>query len=236
MSTNQTLQIPDAAQLAEEITALVTPAKIVTVAIAGPPGSGKSTLAADLARRIGPSCCLIPMDGFHLDNATLSARGLLSVKGAPETFDLTGFENLIEALQTGRATQFPTFDRDLDGVIEKGGSVPDELSILLFEGNYLLFDEPGWAGLAETWDAAIWLDVPHEILETRLIKRWLAQGMPEAEARERAQANDLVNARRVNDRALPATWIMRYESSDMESSDMESGDMRSGDEGSSVSA
>ena len=86
MSTNQTVQIPDAAQLAADITALVTPAKIVAVAIAGPPGSGKSTLAADLARRIGPSCCLIPMDGFPLDNATLSARGLLSVKGAPETF------------------------------------------------------------------------------------------------------------------------------------------------------
>ena len=75
MPTTQTLQIPDCAHMAAEIAALVTPAKILTVAIAGPPGSGKSTLAADLARRIGPSCCLVPMDGFHLDNATLSARG-----------------------------------------------------------------------------------------------------------------------------------------------------------------
>ena len=219
MSNNQAVEIFDSAQLAAHITGLVTPEKIVAVAIAGPPGSGKSTPAADLASRIGLSCCLIPMDGFHLDNATLSARGLLSVKGAPETFDLGGFDNLIEALQTGHATQFPTFDRDLDSVIERGGSVPDELSILLFEGNYLLFEEPGWAGLAETWDASIWLDVPLEILKTRLIKRWLSQGMPEAEARERAQANDLVNARRVNDRALPATWIMRYESVDKGSGD-----------------
>ena len=83
MSNNQAVQIFDSAQLAAHITGLVTPEKIVAVAIAGPPGSGKSTLAADLARRIGLSCCLIPMDGFHLDNATLSARGLLPVKGAP---------------------------------------------------------------------------------------------------------------------------------------------------------
>ena len=208
MPTTQTLQIPDRAHMAAEIAALMTPTKILTVAIAGPPGSGKSTLAADLARRIGPSCCLVPMDGFHLDNSTLSARGLLAVKGAPETFDLAGFEKLIESLQASRVKHFPTFDRDLDSVIENAGSVPDDLSVLLFEGNYLLFDEPGWAGLADRWDASIWLDVPDEILETRLVKRWLDQGMPAKEARERAQMNDLVNARRVVDRALPATWSM----------------------------
>ena len=208
MPTTQTLQISDYAHMAAEIAALVTPAKILTVAIAGPPGSGKSTLAADLARRIGPSCCLVPMDGFHLDNATLSARGLLSVKGAPETFDLAGFEKLIGSLQAGRVKHFPIFDRNLDSVIENADSVPDDLSVLLFEGNYLLFDEPGWAGLADRWDASIWLDVPDEILETRLVKRWLDQGMPAKEARERAQMNDLVNAQRVVDRALPATWSM----------------------------
>ena len=208
MPTTPTLKIPDLAQMTAKITALVTPGKILTVAIAGPPGSGKSTLANDLARRIGPSCCLVPMDGFHLDNATLSAQGLLSVKGAPETFDLAGFEKLIESLQAGRAKHFPTFDRGLDSVIENGESVPDNLSVLLFEGNYLLFDEPGWAGLVNRWDASIWLDVQDEILETRLVERWLDQGMPAKEARERAQMNDLVNVRRVVDKALPATWSM----------------------------
>ena len=127
--------------------------------------------------------------------------------GAPETFDLAGFEKLIESLQAGRV-KLSTFDRDLDSVIENAGSVPDDLSVLLFEGNYLLFDDPGWAGLAERWDASIWLDVPDEILEARLVKRWLDQGMPAKEARERAQMNDLINARRVVERALPATWSM----------------------------
>ena len=61
------------------------------LAIAGAPGSGKSSVAIKLAKQIDAECCIIPMDGFHLDNETLTARGLLSVKGAPETFDLAGF-------------------------------------------------------------------------------------------------------------------------------------------------
>ncbi len=208
MPTTQTLKIPDLAQLTAAIAALVTPTQILTVAIAGPPGSGKSTLAKALARHIGPSCCLVQMDSFHLDNATLSKQGLLSVKGAPETFDLAGFEKLIESLQAGKAKHFPPFDRGLDSVIENGESVPDDLSVLLFEGNYLLFDEPGWAELANKWDASIWLDVQDEILETRLVQRWLNQGMPAKQARERTQMNDLVNAQRVVEKALPATWSM----------------------------
>ena len=177
-----------------------------SVAIAGPPGCGKSTLAAALAEKIGSCCCVIPMDGFHLDNATLGVRGLLSVKGAPETFDLAGFKTLIDALQSGVANFFPTFDRDADSVVENGGSLPDEVSVLLFEGNYLLFDEDGWADLADGWDASIWLEVPEDILQERLTRRWLDQGMSKQAALARAQMNDLVNARRVIDKALPATW------------------------------
>jgi fructokinase len=148
------------------------------------------------------------MDGFHLDNATLEARGLLSVKGAPETFDLVGFKRLINGLQSGAAKSFPTFDRDADSVVENGGSLSDEVSVLLFEGNYLLFDEGGWTDLADGWDASIWLEVPADVLQERLTRRWLDQGMSMEAALARARMNDLVNARRVIDKALPATWIV----------------------------
>ena len=46
------------------------------------------------------------MDGFHLDNDILAARGLLQVKGAPETFDLVGFAGLISDLKSGAAAFF----------------------------------------------------------------------------------------------------------------------------------
>ena len=200
--------ITDLNQIVSDIASQATDKSLMTVAIAGAPGSGKSTLSAELADRLGASCCIIPMDGFHLDNATLTARGLLSVKGAPETFDLAGFTHLIDALKDGSAQQFPTFDRDLDSVIDNGGRVPDTVSILLFEGNYLLFDEPGWSDLVQKWDTTIWLDVSEAILEERLIKRWLDRGMSPKDARKRAQMNDLVNARRVLQKALPATWVI----------------------------
>ncbi|MDO7629820.1 MAG: NB-ARC domain-containing protein, partial [Loktanella sp.] len=60
------------------------------VAIAGAPGSGKSTLAKEVARRISLQkcpCIVVPMDGFHLDNAILEDLNLIARKGAPETFD-----------------------------------------------------------------------------------------------------------------------------------------------------
>jgi fructokinase len=201
-------QITDINKIVSFILAQASKKALMTVAIAGAPGSGKSTIAAELATRLGASCCIIPMDGFHLDNKTLVARGLLSVKGAPETFDFVGFAKMIDALKDGSVKHFPIFDRDIDSVIHCGGTVPNTLSVLLFEGNYLLFDEPGWSDLSQKWDMSIWLDVPEAILEERLTKRWLDQGMSPKKAKARAQMNDLANAKRVLQRALPATWII----------------------------
>jgi len=204
--TEETMNI---GSLARKLVAEQSDGRMI-VAIAGPPGSGKSTLSANLAAELGELCCIIPMDGFHLDNETLQARGLLSVKGAPETFFRQGFERLVNDLRAGDAHHFPTFDRDIDSVVENGGTVPKTASILLVEGNYLLFDEPGWRDLAQKWDASIWLDVPEKILEDRLIQRWLDQGMPRDAAIARAQGNDLVNAQRVLQKALPATWVIPH--------------------------
>ena len=208
MSPVTASRITDIDRLVPEITALADRGGMAAVAIAGPPGSGKSTIAADLRARVGDSCCVVPMDGFHLDNDTLAARGLLAVKGAPDTFDLAGFTGLVDDLKSGTVRHFPTFDRDADSVVERGGVVPDGVSVLLFEGNYLLFDEQGWRELAGMWDAALWLDVPEGVLQDRLTQRWLDQGMSSQDALARAQMNDLVNARRVIEQAMPATWIL----------------------------
>ena len=210
MSPVTASRITDIDRLVPEITALVDRGGMAAVAIAGPPGSGKSTIAADLRARVGESCCVVPMDGFHLDNDTLAARGLLAVKGAPDTFDLAGFTGLVDDLKSGTVRHFPTFDRDADSVVERGGVVPDGVSVLLFEGNYLLFDEQGWRELAGMWDAALWLDVPEGVLQDRLTQRWLDQGMSSQDALARAQMNDLVNARRVIEQAMPATWILPH--------------------------
>ena len=201
-------QVYDLRELASKIQTASQDVDVAAVAIAGPPGSGKSSIAGALCEIIGETCCVVPMDGFHLDNDILAARGLLQVKGAPETFDLVGFAGLISDLKSGATRHFPTFDRDADSVVADGGMVPAGVSILLFEGNYLLFDEDGWMDLADQWDASLWLDVPEDVLAQRLTQRWLDQGMTKQDAVARAEGNDIPNARRVLKRARPATWSL----------------------------
>jgi pantothenate kinase-related protein Tda10 len=85
------------------------------IAIAGPPGAGKSTLAdalCDALRARGETAAVLPMDGFHMDNGILEERGLLSRKGAPETFDVRGFLDIVSAvLEGGQEVLVPVFDR-----------------------------------------------------------------------------------------------------------------------------
>ena len=195
-------------QLASEIEKLAIGRKRALIAIAGAPGSGKSTFADRLSGYLGKKASVIPMDGFHLDNSVLEAKGLLSVKGAPQTFDCAGFARLVSGFKEGKIQKFPIFDRALDRVIPEGGQLSEKASILLFEGNYLLCDLPGWAVLTDMWDAGIWLDVPMDILRVRLIQRWRDHGLSDREAIKRAKENDLKNAEQVLAHALPARWVI----------------------------
>ncbi len=179
------------------------------VAITGAPGCGKSTLASELARRLnaqGRKSIVVPMDGFHLDNAILEARGLKPRKGAPETFDAPGFLRLVRALKTGEEVFAPVFDRARDLAIASAVAVPAAAKVVIVEGNYLMFDEAPWAELADLWDVTARLDVPMPELRARLIHRWLALNYSRAVATRRAEGNDIPNAQRVIDRALPCDF------------------------------
>ncbi|WOI35306.1 nucleoside triphosphate hydrolase [Tritonibacter scottomollicae] len=181
------------------------------VALSGAPGSGKSTLSEPLAAMLterGVRSEVVPMDGFHLDNRLLKARGLMPRKGAPETFDLGGFARLCHALRADDEVVYPLFDRSRDLAIAGAAHVGQDCSVAVIEGNYLLFDEPGWRDLADLWDVSIRLDVPLADLEARLVQRWLTHGLDQAAAEARARGNDLANAQRIASARLPAdlTW------------------------------
>ncbi len=177
------------------------------VALSGAPGAGKSTLSAPLAARLsarGLATEVVPMDGFHLDNHLLERRGLLARKGAPETFDLGGFARLCRALKAEEHVIYPVFDRARDLAVAGAGEVDAACRVAIIEGNYLLFDEPGWRDLVPLWDLSIRLEVPLAELEARLVQRWLDLGFARAEAEARARGNDLVNAARIAAAPLPA--------------------------------
>lgn len=180
----------------------------VLVGIAGAPGAGKSTLAAALVDRLGAQAALVPMDGFHLDNAILDARGRRFAKGSPDTFDAAGFEALLLRLKAGGEVIVPVFDRDLD--VSRGSArvVPPDAQIIVAEGNYLLLRDAPWDRLRDLWDLTMFLDVPPDELERRLIARWHHYGLSDEAARRRAFDNDVPNARIVIERSVAADIVI----------------------------
>jgi pantothenate kinase len=183
----------------------------IVVAIAGAPASGKSTIAAELARRLNTqktSAVVVPMDGFHLDNAILDDRGLRPRKGAPETFDAAGFVHMIRRIKFGEEVVIPVFDRPRDIAIAGASIVSPDCQVVIVEGNYLMFDQAPWTDLVGLWDLTARLDVPITELRARLIQRWLNHGLSRAAATRRAEGNDVPNAQAIVEKALPCDVIL----------------------------
>lgn len=185
-----------AADLASWISERAAGADRYVFGIAGPPGSGKSTLAAQLGTALGAR--VVAMDGFHLPNDVLRARGLLAVKGAPETFDAGAFLGLVRAIRESSATvSCPAFDRTIDAPVPDRVRVAPSDVVVIVEGNYLLLDRPPWASLAAAFDAIAHLDVPAEIRRSRLIARHVEFGRDPLDAAEFVHRSDEANARLV---------------------------------------
>ena len=178
------------------------------IAIAGPPGAGKSTVAeivTDLMNENLMKTSLVPMDGFHLDNKTLKKANLLDRKGAPETFDVKGFTELVKNLGYKKSLRAPLFDRSSDEVVKNARKIPVEQEYIIAEGNYLLLNKDSWRDLYNYWDYKVFLSVESSVLKSRLIERWLDENYTYPEAEARVLKNDLVNADIVNSKRLKAT-------------------------------
>jgi pantothenate kinase len=202
--------------------------------IAGPPGSGKSTLAALIRDRlasapaagrgrggegagrgpagVGPAgVAILPMDGYHLSNAELAARGLADRKGAPETFDAEAFVRLLEAVRhrPGEEHRTPGFDRASEETVPGRHRLGPGVGLVLVEGNYLLVDRGPWARIRPLLTECWFLDVPTDVLVGRLLDRHrVAKGGPAGAARW-VRTNDLPNARLVAAHAAGADVVVR---------------------------
>jgi pantothenate kinase len=169
------------------------------VAIAGPPAAGKSTAAEKLAALFPEnSAAVVGQDGFHYDDAVLKELGLSERKGAPETFDVDGFESLLVRLREGeRDVAVPIFDRRQELSRASARIVRRGTKFVIVEGNYLLLDEQPWSRLAPLFDFTVFLEVPREEIERRLVARWVEHGRSAEAGRRWIDTNDLPNAERI---------------------------------------
>ncbi|MDH4414861.1 MAG: nucleoside triphosphate hydrolase [Rhizobium sp.] len=179
------------------------------VAVAGPPGAGKSTLADqlhDILADKGQRSAVLPMDGFHLDNAILEERGDLARKGAPHTFDVRGLGDLLRAVKAGGEVFVPVFDRDRELAIAAARCIGAEDHIVIAEGNYLLLQQGRWASLADLFDLTVMVAPPIAELERRLVARWTHYGLTPAQIEAKVEGNDLPNGRLIIERSRAADF------------------------------
>ncbi|WP_417816226.1 nucleoside triphosphate hydrolase [Thalassospira alkalitolerans] len=183
----------------------------ILVAIVGAPASGKSTLSERLHHHLGgdeAGAVVVPMDGFHFDDAILAKRDLLARKGAPETFDISGLKHILDAIRADNDDVYvPVFDRNLELSRGSARGVLQNHRIVLVEGNYLLLDQSPWDQLAGLFDLSFFVDVPVETLKRRLIERWLSHGYDRDAACGKAGGNDIPNAKFVIENSLTTQAI-----------------------------
>ncbi|MEM7303422.1 MAG: hypothetical protein AAF468_20265 [Pseudomonadota bacterium] len=190
----------------------------IMVGIAGPPASGKSTLAEAVVRKLNEEAeadsvsgfpptqaVLLPMDGYHLDNSLLEARGQLARKGAPETFDSNGFCRAVRQLAEAQDESYhPRFDRKMDLAIASSIAVSPDVPVVVVEGNYLLLNSTPWSSLQDIFALTIFVCPSFDALQDRLEQRWIDHGLDGEAAIFRTTSNDLPNARAVIEQSRSA--------------------------------
>jgi pantothenate kinase len=178
--------------------------------ITGAPGAGKSTISAALLAALGDRAQLVPMDGFHLANIELERLGRRDRKGAPDTFDVVGYVNLLSRLrsQTREVIYAPVFDRSREEAIAGAIAVAPDVPLVITEGNYLLLDDGPWRGVASMLDAAWYADVSPQERRRRLIERRRSHGHDAESARAWVDQVDEANARIVETTAARASLVV----------------------------
>ena len=187
---------------------------------------GKTTLASLVATRLNaihdekapgcsqiPMAAFIPMDGYHLSRAQLSAMPdpitAHARRGAAFTFDAVSFLQLIKSLREPLAPETktlyaPSFDHAVKDPVHGDIPIHPSARVVIFEGNYLSLGQGEWKEAAELMDELWFVEVDFETARRRLVYRHVKAGIAkdEEEAGRRADENDLINGREIVDGRL----------------------------------
>ncbi|KAH9904299.1 phosphoribulokinase/uridine kinase [Xylariomycetidae sp. FL2044] len=200
------------------------PRERILIALAGVPGSGKSTISAALLRTLAlesselkDEVAVVPMDGFHYAQSTLSTFDdpvtAFRRRGAPFTFDTEGLLSLVLALKATPVTTTaepeltilaPSFDHAAKDPVSDGISIVSRTKVVIIEGNYTLYNEPPWNEIAGLVHDRWFVDVTPAIARGRLIERHLQAGIETSReaAASRAEENDIPNGDLIRSKLL----------------------------------
>ncbi len=183
--------------------------------ITGCPAAGKSELAHTLSdgincRTASDLATVVPMDGFHFSNDILKQRGLLQIKGAPETFDAIGFAELINRLYNfpDQIIMCPVYDRKLHNPVKDSITIKPSNRLIIVEGNYLLLGRSPWNLICEKLDEVWYLDIPLDVIKERLFDRHVSGGTGKKEAERKVASVDIPNAELIKKTSLLADKIV----------------------------
>lgn len=183
--------------------------------ITGCPAAGKSMLAKSLKDEINfrtgdDLTTVVPMDGFHLPNSILRERGLLNMKGAPETFDADSFVELITRLHEfpNQIIMCPEYDRKIHDPVENAITIKPGNRLLIVEGNYLLLNISPWNSIRTKMNEVWYIDTPLKTVKEQLLRRHIAGGASRDEAERKVALVDLPNAELVKKTILSTDKIV----------------------------
>ena len=200
-----------------------------------PSVTGKTTLAALVAKRVtdmyeegSPGlasehlAAFIPMDGYHLTRAQLSAMPdpdtAHARRGADFTFDAPAYLELIKELRKPLCPETttvyaPSFDHAVKDPVADDIPIHPYARVLIFEGLYLSLGTaaPEWKQAAELMDELWFVEVDMNVARERLTTRHLAAGLADTreDAARRADENDLVNGQQILDGRLPVDEVIQ---------------------------
>lgn len=185
--------------------------------ITGTPGSGKSTLASSLVTSLNHRkevgfAALVPLDGFHYPESFLLRRGWSDRKGAPYSFNVEAYYQLLRTLrdEPSKTTLCPSYDRSFGDPVPDTFVIGKQCKIVITEGIYLLLTEPSWDKVKNVLDESWYLDVPLAITRQRVIKRHIFYGRTHQAAIHRFENNDLLNTQTVRKTRHLADKIFCY--------------------------
>jgi type I pantothenate kinase len=149
------------------------------IGIAGSVAVGKSTFARVLRALLArwpdhPHVELVTTDGFLHPNHVLEARGLMSRKGFPESYDLRRMIRFLADIKAGaRQVIAPVYSHQSYDIVPGEAQIVAQPDVLIFEGLNVLQTAPSAVVASDFFDFSVYVDAEESDIETWYIERFL---------------------------------------------------------------